>query len=270
MKISIFTSMTDPKERMDPWKEALSCYHDFADEVVIVGQDWPQEFSWDYIGKTFNEGFEKSTGDWIIRMDLDYFFHENSLLKIFNSLKKYYDQPAVAFPQYQIFTPDRYQVKTKLCIALNKKKYPEIKLNGGGDLCQPTINGKQIKFSDVPFENIPIWQYDSVFRTKEIIGLDRARFARAWFTYFDDWGDRGGRTPEEAFEAWFKMISDRYKKHVNLLKINNHPKYIKENLKNLEQDQFGFDAFGLKNNTKREIREYLIAYKNRAKDAFSF
>ena len=124
MKISIFTSMTDPKERMDPWKEALSCYHDFADEVVIVGKDWPQEFSWDYIGKTFHEGFEKSTGDWVIRMDLDYFFHENSLLKIFNSLKKFSDQPAVAFPQYQIFTPDRYQVKTKLCIALNKKKYP--------------------------------------------------------------------------------------------------------------------------------------------------
>ena len=35
---------------MDPWKEALDCYKDFADEVV-VGQNWKQEFSFDYIGK---------------------------------------------------------------------------------------------------------------------------------------------------------------------------------------------------------------------------
>ena len=26
MKISIFTSMTNPEERQDPWKEALNCY----------------------------------------------------------------------------------------------------------------------------------------------------------------------------------------------------------------------------------------------------
>ena len=30
MKISIFTTMTNPDERMDPWKEALNCYKDFG------------------------------------------------------------------------------------------------------------------------------------------------------------------------------------------------------------------------------------------------
>ena len=29
------------------------CYNYFADEVVIVGKDWPQEFKWDYIGQYF-------------------------------------------------------------------------------------------------------------------------------------------------------------------------------------------------------------------------
>src|SRR6056300_1281534 len=172
INISISTSMTSPEERMDPWKEALSCYEDFADEVVVVGRDWPENFSWDHIGKTFNEGFIKSKGDWVIRMDLDYFFHEKDLKNIVHSLKRNNDQPAVAFPQHQIFTPDRYQVKTKLCIALNKKKFPNIVLNGGGDLTHPTINNKQIKFSDVPLVHIPIWQYDSSFRTKEVISQD--------------------------------------------------------------------------------------------------
>ena len=42
--------MTKPDERMDPWKEALNCYNDFADEVIVVGKQWKQEFSFDYEG----------------------------------------------------------------------------------------------------------------------------------------------------------------------------------------------------------------------------
>ena len=36
-KLSIATSYTNPEERMDPWKEALSCYEDLADEVRHPG-----------------------------------------------------------------------------------------------------------------------------------------------------------------------------------------------------------------------------------------
>ena len=269
MKISICTTMTNPEERMDPWKEALDCYKDFSDEIIVTGKNWPVEFSWDHIGKTFNEGFEKSKGDWSIRMDLDYFFHEKYMSKLKPKLEKYSNHPAVAFPQYQIFTPDRYQIKTKLCIAINKKKFPDVKLNGGGDLCAPTLNGKQIRHSDVPFVNIPIWQYDSVFRTKEIIAKDRARFARAWNRYFKNWNDRGGGTPEEAFDAWFMMIKERYKKHVHKIQLNEHPKYIYEKLKNIESDQFGYNAFGLRENTKFSKLEFLKSQKNIFLDTIS-
>ena len=65
MNISIFTSYTDPEKRMDPWKEALNCYNDFADEVIVVGKEWKQEFSFEYIGKVFQEGFDISKGDWV-------------------------------------------------------------------------------------------------------------------------------------------------------------------------------------------------------------
>ena len=84
MKISIITTMTNPEERKDPWKEALECYEDFADEVIITGKDWPIEFSWEQIGQYFQKGFEKASSDWVIRMDLDYFFHE----KDFKAIKK--------------------------------------------------------------------------------------------------------------------------------------------------------------------------------------
>jgi hypothetical protein len=263
MKISVFTSMTNPENRNDPWKEAMDCYKDLGDEVVVVGEDWPYEFNWDHIGKTFQKGLLESNGDWVIRMDLDYFFRKKDLKNIRNFLKSNQDAPAVAFPQFQIFTPDRFHLKTKLCIAINKKNFPEIKLNGGGDLCQPTLNGEQLTHWKVPNCNIPIFQYDSVFRTKKIISEDRARFARAWFSYHNSWDDRGGPTPKQAYDAWFKMIEDRYHYHVFKLKNSEHPEYIKEKLASLESDQFGYNAFGLKDSIKRKSKHYIKSYKQR-------
>ena len=263
LKISITTTMTDPESRKDPWREALQCYEDIADEVIITGQNWQYDFIWNEIGEFFQEGFDKANGDWVIRMDLDYFFHENDILKIRKFLELNSNEPVIAFPQYQIFTPDRYQVKTKLCIALNKKEFPQIKLNGGGDLCQPTLDNKQLIHSNAPFLNTPVYQYDSIFRTKEIIADDRARFARAWNSYFGNYGDRGGGTQEQAFEAWFEMIQNRFKYHVLKLEIENHPKYIQDRLKNIQPDEFGYDLFGLKNNLNRNIYHYLKGYKQK-------
>ena len=40
MKISIFTTYTEPELRNDPWREALNCYEDFADEVVTTFQSY--------------------------------------------------------------------------------------------------------------------------------------------------------------------------------------------------------------------------------------
>jgi len=261
--ISVFTSMTNPDERKDPWRQALSCYEDLADDVITIGQDFPDEFKWDYFGEIFQDAFNHAKGDWVFRMDVDYFFHEKDIPNIKRLLKKYSTSPAIAFPQYQFFTPDRYQLKTKICLALNKKKFPEIKLNGGGDLVLPTLDNKLIEVSDVPNSRIPIYQYDSTFRTKKIIAEDRARFARAWYRQFGNYGNRGGETPELAFEAWFSMIKERYTKHTFKFKMKNHPKYICDDLYNLKQEEFGYSAFGLSEITKRPIINYLKGYKDK-------
>ena len=173
MSLSIFTSMTNPEERGDPWKEALNCYNEVADEVIVVGEDWPLKFSWDHIGKTFQEGYDKCSSDWVIRMDIDYFFHQNDIKKLKKALLKFKDYPAIAFPQYQIFTPDRYQIKTRICLAFNKKYYKKIRLNGGGDLTLATLDNKLIEPKKVPNINVPIYQYESTFRTKNLDSISR-------------------------------------------------------------------------------------------------
>jgi len=261
MKVSIFTTMTNPSARNDPWKEALSCYEDIADEIIIKGDDWPYEFSWEHIGKTFYSGFLECSGDWAIKMDLDYFFHESDIKKILISLEKNSDKPAVTFPQYQFFSPERYNIKTMVCIALNKKKFPEIKLNGGGDLCLPTLNGQLLNPWKMPIINTPLWQYDSVFRTKKIIKEDRARFARAWYRHFNEWGERGGSEPDIAYKYWFEGVKRKYPKHTFKMDLDSHPRYIKEKLLKLDTDQFGHSVFGLKNNTSFKLSDTIKGYK---------
>ena len=261
MYISIFTTYTNPDLRNDPWKEALSCYGDFADEIIVTGENWPDEFSWELIGETFHEGFEKSSGDWAIRMDIDYFFHEKYIGYLRNTLKKYKDYPGVVFPQYQFFTPERFQLKARLCIALNKKCFPDIKLNAGGDLCLASLNGKILSVDKLPNVRIPVYQYDSMFRTKKIIADDRARFARAWERRFGEFGNRGSGNENDAYEAWFEEIKNKYKKHTNRLSIDNHPKYIKNKLSNLSMSQFGYDGFGLKHTTDRSLKDFIRGKK---------
>lgn len=133
-----------------------------------------------------------------------------------------------------------------MSVAINKKEFPNIKLNGGGDLCLPTLNGKLLNPFKYPISKYPIYQYDSMFRTKEIISNDRARFARAWHREFQSWGNRGGGTPEEAFTAWIKMIEERLSSHIYKFNIKNHPKYISSKINKLSDEQFGHNMFQLK------------------------
>ena len=55
MKVSVFTTYTNPEIRKDPWIEATNCYKDFADELIVTGSDWSYEFSCDEIGKQFQK-----------------------------------------------------------------------------------------------------------------------------------------------------------------------------------------------------------------------
>ena len=124
LKISIFTSYTNPEERMDPWVESLQCYKEFADEVVVVGEDWEYEFSFDHIGKTFQQGFEESSGDWVIKMDIDTMIHEKDFDSLYTSMKKYNDYPALSMRKFQFFSPLRFHTKSRMGMVLNI--YPSI------------------------------------------------------------------------------------------------------------------------------------------------
>ena len=58
------------------------------------------------------------------------------------------------------------------------------------------------------------------------------------------------------------MVEGRYRKHTKTINKKRHPKYIADKILNLDQSQFGYNAFGLRDklhgNLYKSIRNRLI------------
>jgi hypothetical protein len=284
-KLSIFTTITNPFERMDPYLEAIESYLDLADEVVIMNGDhsehlphfhrifgkldksdkikvvtryWPDEFPWEFIGQQFQRGYDACTGDWVIRADLDYIFHERDMGKIrtFLEILSANDTPAASFWKYQFLLVDGYQIKSRPVIAINKRKFGNrIKLNGGGDLCAPTLDGYELTSDMVPEIRCPIYNYDFCFKTQGVVAQDFSRFTRAWNRHFGDW-PFGGPTPEMALQGFKEMMLGRFtgreRQHIALEK---HPKYIQDTIRNMTPEMFGHSLWGMVDQTADYFKE---------------
>lgn len=295
MKLSIFTQCTRPEERQDPWRESIANFTDFADEVVIVcgdksdlELDFPNKDKikliynkWDvddYLmyGKQCKIGFENTTGEYSIRVDLDYFFHEDDWENIRLCLETT-DEDCLFMAKKQFILTDRFRIKSLLPMVFKGSLRGKVVFDSGGDLAQPRINGnivsdksksvcrkehviisdnvtdEQIKkrLPDVQKENgqtfcmnrrICIFNYDMTFKTKlvatnEFLKLSKARYKKNK----SDWGQNF----EEASKYMINMQKGRLDSEGWAdFGIDEHPKHIKERIKNIKPEQFGYNAFG--------------------------
>lgn len=256
LKLSIFTTVTDPKKRGDSYQEALDCYKELADEVVVVnggGQitnhldikyvnyKWPTEFDWPFIGKQFQRGYDACTGDWVIHADLDYIFHEKDFKQLRKVIEEHNSYPALSLYKYQFVLPDRYNLKTRLVTAVNKGKYGKrIKFDAGGDLCQPSLDGKHLGSDDVPESKVPFYNYEKLCKTEEQIKDDIERMDDAYLRHF---GNTLYSTDEyTAYEGWLNMMIGRFEKPQKRIPLTEHPKYIQETIRNLKPEQWGYSG----------------------------
>lgn len=264
MKLSIFTTATNPGSRGDNYKDSIDCYQDLADEVLIVNggytiqefneydmfktsqldSKWPKEFSWEFIGQQFQKGYDACSGDWVLHCDLDFLFHENDFEAIRQALADHSNEPALSFWKYQFILPDRYNLKSRLVIAVNKGVYGDrIRFDSGGDLTQPSLDGKYIDPNTVPEARVAIWNYECLLKTNPQILEDKGRFARAWQKTFGDY-KLGGPDDKSAYNEWLKMLKGRFQKPQEFVKLSAHPRYIQETIDNLKPDQWGYSGFG--------------------------
>ena len=246
MKIGIFTTITNPEQRGDNWADAYSCYESFADELTVIDgrETWPTEFSWELIGQHFQKGYQRCHADWVIHMDTDFIFHEKDFDRIRTALLANPDAPAVSFYKWQFVLPDRYNLKSRLVLAVNKAKYGKrIKFDGGGDLCQPTLDGEYLTPDDVPQAGIPFYNYEKLTKTKAQIVDDVERMDRAYHRLYGKWlySDNG----VGAYDGWFRMAQGRYHKPSKQIALEDHPIFVQDTISNLTPNQFGYNGFGI-------------------------
>ena len=249
MKLGIFTTITRPYERGDNVDESLACYNDLADVVTVIDGEktWPQEFHWQLIADHFQRGYEQCDADWVLHMDMDFYFHENNFDDVRQGLSEAEGEPALGFLKWQFILPDRYNIKSRLILAVNKKEFGDrIKFDGGGesDLCQPSLDGKYLSPDDVKILRIPFYNYEKLTKTKEQIADDVGRMDRAYFACFGKY-QYGNGDDQSAYEGWYHMVQGRFAKPSARIPLEAHPKYVQEIIKNLTPDQFGYNGFGL-------------------------
>lgn len=242
--LGVFAATYKARARQEPYVEAIANFNSFADTVVEVDTKWEQEFKWDFIGQRFQEGYDNTNADWVMRMDLDYFIHEDDFAKLRAALQYYKDYPALSLYKHQFILVDRYNLKSRVVNLLNKKLYGDrIKLDSGGDLCQPSLDGKLLDINDIPEAKIPLWNYDFSFKEKEVVFEDFGRFARAWHRHFGEY-KFGGPKNRNAFEHFMKMQLGRVKKPSAPVWLEQHPVAIQEKIRTLKGEQFGYSLWG--------------------------
>ena len=280
MKISIFTTITNPDYWQYAWKEAIACYETFADEVIVVDgskrfdgdetyspqfelnemalcgkvkvilYDWPYEWHWSELPKHIQKGFEQCTGDVAIKMDIDYLIHEQD----FYGLKK--ELEAIIGLNFKLGNLKKFTIlnkkkgyeKANLPIIVNMKYKDEIAWGVNDerktDWCFPITKDRQDEFG--------VWhgkQINPIYQT----GYD---------IYNYDYFFRTEEKAEEAFwrfsKAWNRGTGDWswgntkdealavFKKQLygrlknQFLKDVNHPKFIRERINNMKPEEQGF------------------------------
>jgi len=259
MRISIFTTITNPEERQDPWKESFASNHGLADELIIINggmplpvniglalpkikeinMPMPDNWSWEDLPKRVDRGLEVATGDWAISMDVDWMFHEKDFKKIRETLETV-DAPVASFQKASFYKGGIYQ-KGYTTIAVNKGMFGDkIRFGSIGpeddNLTTPVVAERRDKRGvwegPAPTKcakiGVSFFNFDYTFKDDNQINVDAfaASQARKRTFGWDDWG----KTPEEAGDKARAKIEERARSATKI-NLNELPIFIQEKAK---------------------------------------
>lgn len=284
--------ITNPDFRQDPWRESIAQALEIFDRVVVVcgadndairvinqfpGRDiacpllhWPQpEWSYEELPRHLNAGLAVARcyePDWIVKFDIDCFFHEKDREHIRTSLQNLKARKVAlgTFEKYQHFLWWRAFEKGKIPLAINADypiQYGQFE-NDYSDLCQPMMpTGRATKMPGGTYPiprgtKVPsmasvgahVWNYDytnkTIERSKELLyHFDRSH-AKWWSAGY------GGRkiediTPETALAEYVALVRGRIQKCVKYHPLKEHPKHAQEFIRKLGPEHFGTNLWGL-------------------------
>ena len=277
MKISAFTTISNPDKRQDPWREAIISWAAIADEIVVVNggepveypeidkpirviyKHWPEEWDWSELPKHMNAGLEACTGDWAIRFDADWIFDSSGKDKFINELSgEAKNYSVVTMQKFSSVKINTWYEKGEMQVIFNKH-FPDIVIGKAmdreTDLCFPIRGvGKEKDGFGIPLgisigererykSHGRFFNFDYAFKTKEVARSEFWRFAQAYKRYFgrSEFGD----TQEESFGIFLDMMRGRLAKCVYDFKPDDLPEEIRERARNISKEQFAHSGWGM-------------------------
>lgn len=274
MTLSIIVITANPTEKQYAWREALASYSDLADEVVVVDGGTevlemphngrlihvpdPEVWNWAEHAKRLNLGLKEATGDWVIKCDIDWMFHENDRGKIREKLSRINQQIAVATFQKKTFYPFRkYLQKGSVPIAIRKEFKDKVKFgkdpDSYTDLTYPiywdgTFDehgvelGKLVREYEWAKTGETVWNFDYTFKTFDVAKKMFLRGSQAHKVYYGE--SNWGEDEEQALQAFLANMRGKTSKAIPM-DINILPKYILPRIENIKPEEFGHSGWGM-------------------------
>lgn len=227
-------------------------------EADMYYYPWPEDWSWDELPKHLNFGLERATGDWVVRVDADYIFEENTRQILEEALKHLGDTPVATMQKFSMVTYPNFYEKGGVKMILNKGKAPNVVFGRDrdkySDLCVPIYwdgqsrdefgvpLGQLVPDSDCARTKVKVFNYDYSFKTKEVTAREFFKFSMAHKRYFGT--TKWGNTENEALQKFVDMMKGRARRCVYKLKPAEHPEAIHDRLYKLKPEQFGFNGWG--------------------------
>lgn len=263
MKLSILTTITNPKKRQDRFIEALTCFYDVADEIVIVDggeetnwcpfpmkdkikwifKEWPYDFDWVEFPRHLNAGLEQCTGDWVLRIDIDQLLYEGMRAELDNLLTIARDYPIATLSKFTVVTPTGMFQKGQIPVLINRK-FKDICfgycMDRDTDMCVPIqkkgvkmYNGYALPFGNILYNQfhtkIRLYNYDYFFKTKEFALQEYERFGNAYHKFF--------KTKPFGEKSFNQLRLNYLKKITYKIKLEDHPKYIRDAVKDVMDEK---------------------------------
>jgi len=286
MILSAFCLITNPIRNQYPVIESIKSVLPIVDELVVVDgwsddgtveaikalQDdririikdedtrWPEEWTYWRMGHNFSRGFNECRGDFAMKFDVDYIFDDEYEFRM-DCEYAAKEVLTISFERKNFMLVDRHFTKRPKTLAVNKKLCKERKIDArwGYDLknwgmCDEAIiyektKDKLLQGRLLSLESIrrvtPTQpnNYAYVFRTEEV-GKDLMfRNMRAFYRQQNFKIPTKEKVWEEYIMACLKEFSG--KKHTRI-KLEDHPTFAKDLIKNLKPNQQGYNFWGKK------------------------